>query len=109
MDKALSLLGLARRAGRLAIGHDAVIAAVRAKRAALVLITSDASPRLTRALRAAGYAGPAAFPPVTAQELGAAIGKNACMIALEDAGFGAALMKTIREEDIRYVSENEDP
>ena len=106
MDKALSLLGLARRAGKLSLGHDATLASVKAKRAALVILSADASERHIRSLRGAGYAGPLASLPQSADELSAAVGKNCCILALEDAGFGAALMKTIREEDIRYVYED---
>ncbi len=103
MDKTLSLLGLARRAGKLLLGHDAALACVKADRAALVMLSSDASARHMRALEGAAYAGPLAALPYTADEIGGAIGKSCCILALEDAGFGAALMKTIREEDIRYV------
>ncbi len=42
-DKILSMLGLARRAGRLSMGHDAVIGSVRAKKAKLVLVCAEIS------------------------------------------------------------------
>lgn len=47
-DKALGLLGIARRAGRLSLGHDAAKGAVLAGRARLCLISADASDRLER-------------------------------------------------------------
>lgn len=39
-DKALGLLGIARRAGRLSLGHDAAKGAVLAGRARLCLISA---------------------------------------------------------------------
>ena len=45
-NKALGLLGLARRAGKLCLGHDAVKAAVQNGTACLCLLSCDASERL---------------------------------------------------------------
>ena len=42
-NKALGLLGLARRAGKLCLGHDAVKAAVQNGTACLCLLSCDAS------------------------------------------------------------------
>lgn len=45
----LRMIGLAKRAGKLAVGTDAVLNAVRgSKGSAIVLIASDASPRTTK-------------------------------------------------------------
>ena len=41
-------MGLARKAGKLGIGHDVVFAAVRNGTAKAVILTSDASPRHAR-------------------------------------------------------------
>ncbi|MCC8023618.1 MAG: ribosomal L7Ae/L30e/S12e/Gadd45 family protein [Clostridiales bacterium] len=57
MDKKLQLLGMARRAGKLAMGHDMALDSVRQGDAALLLLCSDVSDRLreefTRAARQA--------------------------------------------------------
>lgn len=45
-DKFLSLLGMAKRAGRLCSGHDAVKEAVNGKKSKLLIFTCDASERL---------------------------------------------------------------
>ena len=92
-------MGIARRAGKLLIGGDAVEDAVKKDRARLVLLTRDASPRHRRSLTAAGYAGEIAVLPCSMDEAGAALGKRGCVFALEDAGFAAAVKKTICEED----------
>ena len=46
--KWLSMLGLARRAGKLAMGHDLALQSVRDGKAQLVLTARNASPRLVR-------------------------------------------------------------
>ena len=45
-DKVLNMLGLARRAGKLSLGHDASEASVKDFSASLCLVSSDASQRL---------------------------------------------------------------
>lgn len=45
-EKALSMLGIARRAGKLSMGHDAAEQALLRGKATLVLFCSDVSPRL---------------------------------------------------------------
>ena len=48
-ESILRMIGLAKRAGKLAIGTDAVLNAVRVlKGSAIVMIASDASPRTTK-------------------------------------------------------------
>ena len=44
--KYLSLLGIARRAGRLSMGHDTVKDSIRKRKAKLVIFSSDISKRL---------------------------------------------------------------
>lgn len=44
--KYISMLGLARRAGKLSMGHDMALKAIKEKKAKLVLFSSDISPRL---------------------------------------------------------------
>ena len=102
MDKTLQLLGLARRAGKLSIGRDAVLDAVKKNKARLILLTADASPRHLRELRNAGYAGETAALGCDMQTAGAATGKQSCIFALEDAGFAAAVTKTIYEEESHH-------
>ncbi len=95
MEKLFSMLGLAVRARRLLIGRDAVMASVRAGRARLVLLTTDASPRHRRELEALGYTGKIAVLPCDMEETGARLGKRSCVFALEDENFISAIEKTI--------------
>ena len=48
--KWLSMLGLARRAGKLAMGHDLALQSVRDGKAQLVLTARNASPRLVKSV-----------------------------------------------------------
>ncbi len=89
------MLGLARRAGKLLIGRDAVMAGARRGRIKLALLTSDASPRHLRELEALGCADKAKTLPFTMREAAFYIGKESCIFALEDENFSAAILKLI--------------
>ena len=105
MDKTLQLLGLARRAGKLVIGRDAVLDAVKKNKTTLILLTSDASPRHRRELENAGCRCPVASLSCDMPTAGAATGRVSCIFALTDAGFAAAVTKTINEEEAHHGSE----
>ena len=95
MEKLFSMLGLARRANKLLIGRDSVISAVRAGKAKLVLLTSDASPRHRQELAAVGFTGPVREIPCTMDDMAVHIGKKSCIFALEDENFSGAVQKMI--------------
>ncbi|MBE6790703.1 MAG: 50S ribosomal protein L7 [Ruminococcaceae bacterium] len=97
-DKTLNMLGLMRRAGKLLIGHDAVLLSVRQGKAAAVILTSDASPRHKREIEAAGFDGKIIELPCTMEEAGFSVGKKSCIFATEDSGFVKAIDKTITKE-----------
>ena len=98
MADVLGYLGLARRAGKLSIGHDAALLAVRKGTAHLVLLTSDASPRHGRELEAAGFKEKTAVIPYNMNETGVATGKKSCIYALDDEGFAKAILNTLLKE-----------
>ncbi len=95
MNKTLSLLGLARKAGKLGIGHDAVFASVRSGAAKTVVLTSDASPRHVRELEAAGFSGRVIVLETDMDETGRAVGKRSCVFSVDDSGFAKAIEKTV--------------
>lgn len=97
-EKTLSYLGLCRRAGKLALGHDAVAQAVRSDTAKVCLLTEDASPRHKREIEAAQTNAQILSMPITAQELSYAIGKKVCVLAILDDGFAKAFKKQFEEE-----------
>lgn len=96
----LSFLGICRKAGRLAIGHDAAVDALVRHRAKLVLLASDGSPRLAQeAQRLCERHGvPLLRTPYTMREYEAAIGKPAAIYAVTDDGFAEKLQQKFGEE-----------
>ncbi len=93
-DKFLSLLGMARRSGKLSTGHDAVISSVVKNKAKLVILSSEGSDRLKREItHACSYGGkniPVLFTEYTTGELSKAIGIKAAVISVDDEGFAKA-------------------
>ena len=88
-SKLLSLLGIARKAGRLSLGNDPAIEAMRSGKTYLLLVASDLSPRT---LKGIGFAAEEEMIDVltmdeTMDEISVAVGKRAGIIAVNDAGF----------------------
>lgn len=100
-ENLLHLLGLARRAGRLALGNEAVRDAVKRGRASLVLLAGDLSPKtasgLSPAARQAGVPVRKIRPKM--DDIGAALGKRAGVIAVNDMGFAKKLLALIAENE----------
>ncbi len=94
-DKFLSLLGMARRAGKLSLGHDAATAAIVRNSAKLCVISSEGSDRLKREMEhSCSYEGkniPLLITDYTITELSAAIGSKAAVLTVDDEGFASAL------------------
>lgn len=88
-NKLLSLLGIAKKAGRLTVGNDAVIETIRAGRSSLVLLANDLAPRTVRGIEAAAleYGIEVLTIPADRNELGMALGKSAGVVSVNDRGF----------------------
>lgn len=98
IDPFLSMLGLARRAGKLAFGDELVREACGNKKARCVFVTADAG--MSTAKKASFYAESANIPLITLphgkEDLGAAIGKNGCAVcAVVDIGLAAAVLQKL--------------
>ena len=94
MDSIPSLLGLALRAGRLAVGEEPVGVACRCHKGYLLLLASDAADNTIRRALHFCQAGKTICLtlPLTKQELGSGLGRASCaMLALTDVGFAAAV------------------
>lgn len=108
MDKKLAgLLGIARRAGHILIGFDAVRAALLAGKTQLILLASDCSPKTEKELRFAGRDRNCPIITVTADKaaLAGALGlqKPVAAVATDDSGFAAAMLPhdgTHTKEDV---------
>ena len=100
-NKMLSLLGIARRAGRLSLGHDAVIQSIVENRAKLCICAEDASQRLQNEVaHACGFDNkniPFCVPECSAEQLSKAVGQKVSVLSVDDEGFAAAITKTTEE------------
>ena len=101
-DKALGLLGLMRRAGAIAIGLDNTADAVRAGKARLVLLSTDAAENARRKAETLtnGRSAQTVVLPYTREELADCLGVSGCAAAaVTDLGFANALMKELAARD----------
>ncbi|MDL2298812.1 hypothetical protein LJC40_06685 [Synergistaceae bacterium OttesenSCG-928-D05] len=103
-ERILNLLGLARRAGVLAVGQDKVFSALKEETKYLVLTTSDISDNVMRHVRNAIERGTARHISLDALDragLGAQIGvSSAQVIALpSDNGLAIKILKIYENEE----------
>ena len=94
MDKLLSLLGLARRAGKIEPGFDAAVSAARGHKAALLLAARDISEKTLKNLR---YEGDRAGVPTLR------------VLAITDKGFAKAvkeLAEAVTEEKEEHAHDD---
>lgn len=97
MSRALSAMGLARRAGKLNWGYDTVVEAVRQGECSLVLTAANLSEKTKKNARfEAERAGvPYIETGFTMEEISAAIGKKTGVIAICDGGFAKKLQQEL--------------
>ena len=82
MNSVLHLIGLARKAGRLAVGEDPVGEAVKSREGKLLLVACDAA---ENTIRRAGHmaesgTAPCLTVPFTKAELGHTVGRSSCAL-----------------------------
>ena len=99
------MLGFAMRAGRVVVGTDLVIAAMRAKgknKARIVLVANDASEQTKKRLgfKAEFYKIPLYVADTAADEFGGALGKSFSPVAL------AILDDRFAEEIVKAMSDD---
>lgn len=100
-NKIVGLLGMCRRAGHLTIGFDAVKELAVQKKATLICIANDLSPKTQKELRFMIKENqPLFLLPFGKETLSNAIGmqKPVGVIATDDRGFAAAFLK-LKEDD----------
>ena len=102
MESILSLLGLARKAGRVVCGEEAVSEAAVDKKIRLLLYAGDAAPNSCR--RALNFAAKGACLalqiPCSKEEMGRAVGYAECaMLGVTDIGFAGAIGKKLSKMD----------
>lgn len=101
MSKALGMLGIARKAGKVEIGEEQSSIAAHSRKARALLTAGDAAENTVR--RVENSAESAGIPhivlPCTKEELGAALGVKACAaVAVTDAGLAANIAEKLESE-----------
>lgn len=102
MEHILSMIGLAKKAGRVEIGEEPVGAAARAKKARVILVAADAAPSSLRRAQSFAEAGGTILLTVPADKdaLGSCLGRTSvAMVALTDIGFAEAIVKKLSALD----------
>ena len=112
MNRVINYLGIARKAGKLATGEEAVRTASKTGRAKLVLLANDAAPNAVRRAQSFtdGKKSILLTVPLTKVELAHAVGNAMCaMAAVTDAGLAAAVANALKtdsdNEEYREASE----
>ena len=102
MDKALSCMALARKAGRVELGEEPVGAATRAGKASLVIVAQDASDHTWRRAKSfvAGTAQQCVRAPYSKDQLGMAIGRTSLAIAaFTDPALALSFVKGLAQQE----------
>ncbi len=89
MNKALSALALARRAGKLVIGFDAVMKSVQKRETVLVVLAEDLSSKTAKEARffCEKYGAEAVQRAVSLHDAETVLGKRAGVFGITDRGF----------------------
>lgn len=97
MNKMLSVLGLARRAGKLNWGFDTAVEAVRGGTCGVVILAADLSDKTKKNVRyeAEKHNVPVLESAFTMEEVSAAIGKKTGVLAVCDRGFAEKLKQLL--------------
>ena len=102
MDRNLNLLGIARKAGLIAVGAESAGAAARSGKAHLIISASDASAGTIRRAQINAEESGAVYAavPYTKFELGGITGRGSPgTVAFLDAGLAAGFMRGLEEMD----------
>lgn len=104
----LTLLGLAMRGGRLAVGEEPVEAVARARDARVLLLASDAAENTRRRCEHFAEAGQCLWLriPFSKDELGRALGRSSvALAAITDVGLASAVVHRLAELDPVHYDE----
>lgn len=101
-SKALGLLGIALKAGKLEMGEEPVTASCAAHHAKVVLLASNAAENTARRAAQLSEKGkvPCVTVPFTKEELGWSLGRTSCaLLAMTDNGLAASFLEKLAQED----------
>ena len=103
MNKALNLLTMCRKAGKLELGMDPSKDACKTFRAKCVIITNDISPNSLKEVRyvCSDNNIPMMKLDCAGEEIWAALGRKSVVLAVCDAGFSKKLSQMLEAVDIK--------
>lgn len=96
-SKILSMIGLARRAGKLSMGHDMVLESVKKHKARLIIFCSDASPRLINEFEKKSSRVPIIKSDITMDEVHFSVGKRVGVMTVDDENFSKRLIELFND------------
>lgn len=100
------MLGMARRAGKLSMGHDMVEKSIKAKKAMALIFASDVSSRLVSELTKTANHFDSKIEILsideTINELHKALGYKAGVITVDDENFSKRIIELINQEENIY-------
>ena len=102
MERILSMIGLAKKAGFVEIGEEPVGSAARAKHARVILVAGDAAASSVRRAYSFAQSGSCLCLTIdaTKDQLGSALGRTSvAMCAVTDIGFAEAIAKKLAAMD----------
>lgn len=105
MGEPLGFLGLAKRAGKLAAGEDAVLSALQGGKVRLLLLACDAGEHTSRRMESRSQGRlPIAYLHSDKAALGAALGWEQCAVAaVTDLGMALSFAGKLAEGDESYA------
>ena len=100
MNKILSLLGFAAKAGRLSFGYEAAVSSVKSRKACLVVTTEDISQKSRKEI--VFFCGKAdikslVLEGISIKDVSDAVGRKCGIISVNDSGFADALIKALEQ------------
>ena len=102
MERILSMIGLAKKAGLVEIGEEPVGSAARAKHARVILVAGDAAASSVRRAYSFAQSGSCLCLTVdaTKDQMGSALGRTSvAMVAVTDIGFAESIVKKLSAMD----------
>lgn len=92
-EKIMTLLGFASKAGKLSFGMSAAVDAVKAKKARLLIVSSDVSPKSLKEINFYGekYDLPVKVLGEDMQRLSLAVGRKCGILSVNDEGFASSV------------------
>lgn len=102
VSKLLSLMGIARKAGKIKFGYDTVIDSVQKKQAKLIIMASDLSPRSARKIEELAKSNNVEILniSISMDEIYSSIGKKTGIVCINDEGFAEKMIDISKTYEI---------